>query len=173
MNRRTDGIERTNISAHVDRDLVRHMEKNNLKKSEMVEKGLRIVLEREMDEGQLARKYKEEIERKQEKVEKIKDEIEEIHEKAKKTLGTTLDDYLEKHDPKDHFAKKRQEFIEDKLAGYIERADGNDIDPKKIANSVYDVILKREYGLTGANAENFVRKCLHEMDIQEDFDYNS
>lgn len=96
---RKDDVERVIISAHVDKRLVEYINEHRLGKSDCVERGLQIVLEHMMSEEDLVVKLANEAKQEREKISAAKRRLNEIDEKAVKLLGTTLDDYIEKHNP--------------------------------------------------------------------------
>jgi len=161
--RRKDDVERTTISAHVDKQLVEYLEDQRLSKSEWVERGLRLVLEQTMNKEQLAHKLKMEAEEAKSKIERAERRLEQINKKAEDTFGTTLDDYFEKHDPKNMREKQRQQFIDGWLDEYTSRK--NNTTPEHIAGFVFDTVLERQFGLSGDSAIQFVRECLDEIGV--------
>lgn len=161
--RRKDDIERTTISAHVDKRLVQHLEQQRLSKSEWVERGLRMVLEQTMNKDQLAHKLKMEAEEAKDKIERAERRLQEIDKKAEATFGTTLDDYFEKHDPKNLREKQRQEFIDGWLKDYTDRNNGTSAE--RVATFVFDTVLERQFGISGDAAVRFVQECFDEMGV--------
>lgn len=160
--RRKDDVERTTISAHVDRRLVEYLENQRLSKSEWVEKGLRLVLDQTMNDDQFAHKLKMEAKEAEKQIKRAERQLKHINQQAKETLGTTLDDYFEENDPQNMHQQRKEKFIDGWLQEYFERGNST-MECEYIANHVFDIILQRNFGLKGQAATDFVRDCVKQM----------